>query len=189
MYLHQPKPTWSERILGSARTLAAIVLTALLASALTVRWSDAAATSIPSFTPPNSAMVSGIPVAVEGSVVGAGDGMIALIEQGAETAVAFPVGETASVMREGQAVSLDALRVGDTVRMTIDGRSGHVMRLHATPVGTSGFLPRVPDAAALLAALGLIAGATALALLNLDRLPALPVRLPASRLLHAQGAR
>lgn len=189
MYLHQPQATWLERIFGSARTLAAIVLTALLASAMTVRWSDASATSMTAFTPQNSTLTAGIPVSVAGTVVGAGDGMVAIVEQDSDSPVAFAVEEGASVMRDGQAVPLDELRVGDTVRMTVDGLSGQVLRLHATPRATGGFLPRVPDAAALLAALGLIAGATALAILNPGRLPALSLRLPPLRLPHAQGAR
>jgi hypothetical protein len=188
MYLHRPPVTWPERLLGSARTLAAIFFTALLASALTVRWSDAAATAVTTFTPQTSTMVAGVPIAVEGTVVGAGNGLLAIVERDAEAPVAFPVGDGASLTRDGQTILLDELRVGDSVRMTIDGLSGQVLRLHATPA-VSSVMPRIPDAVALLAALGLIAGATALAILNLDRFPAISLRLPALRLLDAQGAR
>lgn len=189
MYLLQPRQTWSSRILGSARTLAAIIITALLASALTVRWSDASATSVTSFVPLHTATVAGIPVTVHGTVVGAGEGLVAIVEDGAETPVAFPVSDAASVMRSGETVPLDALRVGDTINLTIDGLSGQVQRLHASPADNAAFIPYVSGTVAFLAALGLIAGATALAILNLDRLPALSFRLPATRLLHAQGAR
>jgi hypothetical protein len=189
MYQHQPRQTWSSRILGSARTLAAIIITALLASALTVRWSDASATSVTTFVPLHSATMAGIPVTIHGTVVGASDGMVAIVEDGAESPVAFPVSDSASVLRGGEAVALDALRVGDTVNLTVDGLSGQVQRLHASPAGDAAFIPYVSGTAAFLAALGLIAGATALAIRNLDRLPALSFRLPATRLLHAQGAR
>jgi hypothetical protein len=189
MYVHQPQQSWSSRILGSARTLAAIILTALLASALTVRWSDASATSATSFVPLHTGLVSGIPVTVHGTVVGAGEGLVAIVEDGAETPVAFPVSDSASVMRGGESVAIDALRVGDTVSLTIDGLSGQVQRLHASPAGNAAFIPYVSGTVAFLAALGLIAGATTLAILNLSRLPALSLTFPATRLLHPQGAR
>jgi hypothetical protein len=48
---------------------------------------------------------------------------------------------------------------------------------------------RVPGAAALLAAVGLIGGATALAIRNSERLPALSARVSAARLLPAAAAR
>ena len=187
MYLHRPEPSWSIRLLGSARTLAAIVVTALLASALTVRWSDASATGVTVFTPETGAAVTAVPVTVEGELIGAGDGLIALVERGAESPVAFSVGQDAHLVRGAEAVPLEALRAGDIVRLTIDGRSGSVLRLHAAPSSGSAFLPaaRVPGAAALLAALGLIGGATALAIRNIERLPALSARSSAIRLLPA----
>lgn len=185
MYQHRPRPTLSERIFGSARTLAAIVLTALLASALTVRWSDAMATSVPTVTMIESVLATGIPVTIEGSIVGASDGMIALVEDGSSSPIAFPVSDNASLTRGGQAVPVDALRVGDSVRMTIDGQTGQILRLHATPVAAAPIPLQVPGAVALLAAVGLIAGATALAILNMQRLPALPARFHSGRLLPA----
>jgi hypothetical protein len=176
MYLHRPEPSWSLRLLGSARTLAAIVVTALLASALTVRWSDAAATGATIFTPERGAIVAAMPVTVEGAIVGAGDGLVALVEKGAEAPVAFSVDTGAQIVRGGQTVLLDDLRVGDSVRVTIDGMTGSVYRLHADPASGAMFPPRVPDAAALLAAIAFIAAAALLAIRNLDRLPPLPVR-------------
>lgn len=189
MYLHRPEQTWSSRIFGSARTLAAIIITALLASALTVRWSDASATGATSIVPLNSSLAAGVPVTIHGKVVGAGDGLIAIVEDGAESPVAFAVSDSASLMRSGGSVALEDLRVGDDVRLTIDGLSGQVQRLHASPTGATSFIPHVSGTAAFLAALGLIVGATALAILNLNRLPALSFSLPAARLPHAQGAR
>jgi hypothetical protein len=187
MYLHRPEPSWSTRLFSSARTLAAIVVTALLASALTVRWSDASATGVTVFTPETGAAVTAVPVTVEGEFIGAGDGLIALVERGAESPVAFSVGQDAHLVRGEEPVPLEALRAGDIVRLTIDGRSGSVLRLRAAPVSGSAFLPsaRVPGAAALLAALGLIGGATALAIRNIERLPALSARGSAMRLLPA----
>ena len=97
MYLHRSEPSWSTRLFGSARTLAAIVLTALLASALTVRWSDASATGITVFTPRAGAAVPAVPVTVEGTLVGASDGLVALVEHGADSPVAFSVGQDAQL--------------------------------------------------------------------------------------------
>src|SRR5215213_7632980 len=191
MYSHRPEPSWSTRLFCSARTLAAIVLTALLASALTVRWSDASATAVTVFTPEAGAAVAAMPVTIEGKLIGASDGLIALVEHGAESPVAFAVGPDARLLRGEEAVPLEALRAGDTVRMTIDGRSGSVLRLHAAPVSGPAFLPsaQVPGTAALLAALGLIGGATTLAIRNSERLPVLSARVSAVRLLSAAAAR
>ncbi len=185
MYQHHRPLSLPERLLGSARTLAAIVLTALLASALTVHWSDALATGDPTASVTESGLMTSIPVTIEGSIVGAGNGMIALIERGASSPVAFPVSDDASLMRGGQAIPVDALRVGDSVRITIDGQTGQVLRLHATSPATTPFPLHVPGSAALLAALGLIAGATALAIYNIQRLPVLPARFHSARLLPA----
>jgi hypothetical protein len=191
MYMHRPEPSWSTRLFASARTLAAIVVTALLASALTVRWSDASATGITVFAPENGAAVAAVPVTVEGTLVGAGDGLVALVEHGSDSPVAFSVGQDSRLVRGEEPIPLEALRAGDTVRLTIDGRSGSVLRLHAAPVSGPAFLPaaRVPGTAALLAALGLIGGATALAIRNIERLPALSARMSAARLLPAAAAR
>jgi hypothetical protein len=191
MYLHRSEPSWSARLFGSVRTLAAIILTALLASALTVRWSDASANAITGLTPETGAAVAAIPVTVEGTLVGASDGLVALVEHGAESPVAFSVGSDARLLRGEEAVPLEALRAGDSVRLTIDGRSGSVLRLHAAPISGPAFLPsvRVPGSAALLAALGLIGGAAALAILNSERLPRLSARVSAARLLPAATAR
>jgi hypothetical protein len=191
MYMHRPEPSWSTRLFASARTLAAIVVTALLASALTVRWSDASATGITVFAPENGAAVAAVPVTVEGTLVGAGDGLVALVEHGSDSPVAFSVGQDSRLVRGEEPIPLDALRAGDTVRLTIDGRSGSVLRLHAAPVSGPAFLPaaRVPGTAALLAALGLIGGATALAIRNIERLPALSARMSAARLLPAAAVR
>jgi len=187
MYVLESQPSWPARISGSLRTLVAIVITALLASALTVAWSDAMATGVDGVQPQRGFQATEIPVAVEGTIVGAADGLIALVERGAETPVAFTVAENATVVRDGQTVPLDELRSGDTVRMTINGLNGDVLRLQATPATDPIF--RVPGMAALLAAIGLIAGATALAIYNIDRLPALPTRVAMRRLLPAAATR
>ena len=124
-----------------------------------------------------------MPVTVEGTLVGASDGLVAVVEHDAVSPVAFAVGQDARLVRGDEGVPLEALRAGDTVRMTIDGRSGSVLRLHAVPASHPVFPVQVPGAAALLAALGLIGGATALAIRNIDRLPALSTRSSMTRLL------
>ena len=178
MYVSRPQRSWSHRLFGSARTIAAFTLTAVLALALFAHWNEATATNAPAFVLPNDAEVAGIPVAIEGTVVGASDGLLALTEDDSTQPVAFPVSSAANLVRDGQNVPLEALRVGDSIRMTIDGSSGQVLRLHATPE-SSQFAIRVPGAVALMAALGLIAGGAVLAIRNRAQLPALPQRLPA----------
>lgn len=185
MYLPRPRPSWSVRLFGSLRTLTLIALTALIATVLSVRWSAEAPASVLAAAPGRDSAV--IPVSVRGTLIGADAQVIAIQEAGGQTPVAFTLGGDATLLRDGNAVSVDALRPGDAVRMTIDGRSGQVLQLQADPVTSSPF--HVPGAAALLAALGLIAGATALAMRNQHRLPALPARMPVSRLLPVEAAR
>jgi hypothetical protein len=187
MYLHRPQPTWKARVAGSARTLVAIVITAVLASALTVRWSDASATGSVAVPTGFSAAVTTIPVSVEGTLVGAGNGLVAIVEDGAESPVAFPIAESAQMVRQGQSVPLDALRAGDSVRMTIDGLTGNVLRLSAEPVTAAPF--QVSGSVALMAAIGLIGGATALAIRNIERLPKVSSRVATTRLLPAGAMR
>lgn len=182
MYQHRPQPTVLNRIFSSARTLTAIVLTALLASALTVRWSDAMATDAPVAPATVSQQSLEVPVTIAGSIVGASNGHVALVEQGSDAAVAFPVSDSASLTRGGESVALDALRVGDTVQMTIDASTGQVLHLEAVPAAAAAPI-YVPGAVALLAAVGLIAGAAALAIVNASQLPALPARFQHSRLM------
>lgn len=178
MYRSRLDRSWSQFLLRSARTTATVFLTAVMAIALIAHWNEASANNAPAFVLPNDAAMAGIPVAIEGTVVGASDGLLALREDESLSPVAFPVSAAASLTRDGQNVPLESLRVGDAVRMTIDGSSGQVLRLHATPAADP-FAIRVPGAIALLAALGLIAGAATLAIRNRAQLPALPQRLPA----------
>jgi hypothetical protein len=187
MYVLESQPSWPARISGSLRTLIAIIVTALFASALTVAWSDAMATGVVSANPQRGIQTTEIPVAVEGTIVGAADGLVALVERGAESPVAFTVGENATLVRDGQTVALDELHSGDTVRLTINGVTGDVLQLQATPATAP--IVRVPGMAALLAAIGLIAGATALAIRNIDRLPVIPSRVATPRLLPAAATR
>jgi hypothetical protein len=182
MYQHRPQPSVLNRLFSSARTLTVILLTALLASALTARWSDAMANDAPLAPAVVSQQSLEVPVTIAGSVVGASNGHVALVEQGSEAAVAFPISDSASLTRGGESVALDALRVGDTVQMTVDASTGQVLHLEAVPAASSIY---VPGAVALLAAVGLIAGAAALAIVNTRHLPALPARFHNSRLMPA----
>jgi hypothetical protein len=172
----------TARLLASARTLAALVLVAILAAALASHWTNQVSATGPAIPPTAlAAQAPVIPVSVDGSVVGVGDDKVAIHERGAAAPVAFLVAAESQVVRAGENVPVDALRAGDAVRMTIDGRTGTVLRIHATPGGEPVF--RVPDAVALLAALGLIAGAATLAIVNRDRFPALTARRAVPRLL------
>jgi hypothetical protein len=181
MYRHRPQPTWTEHLQHSARTLAAIVLTALLASALTVEWSSQAeATGLSLEAPAFAVQAPAIPVTIDGTVIGVDPDRIAVLERGAETPVAFLVGTDTRVVRQGEPVALDMLRAGDAVQLMVDGRTGLALRVQASPAGGPAFA--VPAAAAVLAAVGLIAGAAALAILSRDQLPALSARRAAPRL-------
>lgn len=182
MYQLRPSPSWTARLAASARTLAVIVLTALLASTLTVQWSSQASATGATLAPfPTMAQEAGIPVTIDGTLVGVDAGRIGVLEHGAESPVAFLVGDDTRAVRLGENVPLDTLRSGDTVRMTVDGLTGTALSVHAAPAGAPIF--QVPAAAAVLAALGLIAGAVALAIVNRDRLPTLPAGHAAPRLL------
>jgi hypothetical protein len=120
-------------------------------------------------------------------MVGASDGLVAIVETGEESPVAFPIAESAQMKRQGEVVPLDAFRAGDNVRMTIDGLTGAVLRLNAEPVTAAPF--HVPGIAALMATIGLIGGATALAIRNIERLPSFSSRVAATRLLPVGAAR
>jgi hypothetical protein len=183
MYQHRPQPSVLNRLFSSARTLTVILLTALLASALTARWSDAMANDAPLTPAVVSQQSLEVPVTIAGSVVGASNGHVALVEQGSDAAVAFPISDSASLTRGGESVALNALRVGDTVQMTVDASMGQVLHLEAVPAAASSLY--VPGAVALLAAVGLIAGAAALAIVNTRHLSALPARFHNSRLMPA----
>lgn len=154
----------------------------MLAAALAAHWSSqVSATGSPIAPTALAAQAPVVPVSIDGTVVGVSDGRIAVQERSATAPVAFLLSPDSHIVRGGESVPADALVAGDSVRMTIDGRSGAVLRLDAAPV--AGFVLAVPDVAAFLASLGLIAGATALAMLNRDRLPALSARRAAPRLL------
>src|SRR5689334_14248009 len=100
MYVSRSQRSWTHRLVGSARTIAAFTLTLVLALALFAHWTDATATNAPAFTLPNDAAVTGIPVAVEGTVVGASDGLLALTEDGSTQPVAFSVNSAANLVRD-----------------------------------------------------------------------------------------
>lgn len=189
MYLSTPRRSWASRLLGSARTLVAVAIIAVLAVVMIARWSDASANSAHTFTPLSSADIPSLPVAIEGTVLGTSESAVALLERGSDSPVAFPLHEDAYLVRADQAIAIDALRAGDAVRMTIDGRTGQVLNLVATPAARSPFAIRVPGAVALLAAVGLIVAGTALAIRNIERLPVLPYRLPAVQPLHVGATR
>jgi hypothetical protein len=187
MYQPQLSPTWVARLTASGRTLIALALIAILASAVSVHWSSqVSATGSTSLTGDFVAPLDAVPVAIDGTLVGVGADTVAVVERGSDSPVAFLLSADTRVLREGAIVSATTLATGDTLRMTVDGRTGAVLRVHATPAA-----PRfqVPAAAALLATLGLIAGGTALVLLNRDRLPALPTRRLLPRLAPAAATR
>ncbi|MFN8593277.1 MAG: hypothetical protein U0031_17620 [Thermomicrobiales bacterium] len=173
MYLHQPAPSWIARLVTSARTLLALGLIAILASAVSVHWSSQVSATGSSNPGDIVVPLNAIPVAIDGTLVGVNPNTIAVQESGSDAPVAFLLSADTRVVREGQPVSLSSLANGDAVRMTVDGRTGSILRLHATPA-TPPF--QVPGIVALLASLGLIAGAAALVFLNRECFAGLPAR-------------
>ena len=76
-------------------------------------------------------------VDASGVVVAVGGGLLAVRERTDAAPVAFAAGTDTLVTRDGASTDLDALRPGDTVRMTVDGRAGRVLqvRADAAPMG------------------------------------------------------
>jgi len=86
--------------------------------------------------------VVSVPVEVSGTVVMHGDGRLGVLERGADSAVAFMVNETTTVVRDGQSATVADLRPGDAVRMTVDGRTGQVVTMRSVPAGAGALLGR-----------------------------------------------
>jgi hypothetical protein len=107
-------------------------------------------------------MTEVVPVRVSGTVLGLAEGGIVVQEPAGAGPVAFPVALGLVVTRNGAAAPVDALQAGDKIGMTIDGRTGSVLRADAQAVSAP--MPFAPSGeAALLASLGLIGGGAALA--------------------------
>lgn len=129
----------------------------------------------PALTPAQS----GVPVAVTATLLGVVDGRLAVQETAGAKPVAFPIAADAAIVRGGDPVALDALRPGDELRMTVDGRTGSVLRLDADPRPGPRFAPA--GEVALLAALGFVGGAATLVVRQRRPRPLLPAsRRPSS---------
>ena len=128
-------------------------------------------------------IAEGVPVAAAGTLLGVVDGRLAVREVGGEEPVAFPLGARTAVLRGGDAVSLDALRPGDELWMSVDGTTGSVLRIDAAPVAAAPFAPS--DEAALLAAIGFVSGGVLLAARN--RRPTAVAPAPERRPARAAG--
>lgn len=81
------------------------------------------------------AMTAALLVEVSGAVVAAGDGLLGVHEANAAAPVSFLLSSQTLLTRDGNAVAVDDLRVGDRVRMTVDGRTGRVLQLRADAAG------------------------------------------------------
>lgn len=81
------------------------------------------------------AMTAALLVEVSGTIVAAGDGLLGVHEANAPAPVSFLFGAGTLLTRDGNAVAAADLRVGDRVRMTVDGRTGRVWQLRAEAVG------------------------------------------------------
>ena len=121
-------------------------------------------------------MTEVLPVDARGTVLGLNEGGIVVQEPNGAGPVAFPVALGLVVTRGGAAVPVGELRAGDSIAMTIDGRSGSVLRADATAAAAP--FPFAPSGeAALLASLGLIGGGVAL----VTRRRQTPARIAPSR--------
>lgn len=109
-------------------------------------------------------LAAGVPVAVSGTLLGVVDGHLAVREDGATAPVAFPLATVAHVARGGDASSVEALRPGDELRLSVDATTGRVLRIDAAPVAAVAFAPS--DELALLAAIGFVSGGVLLAARN-----------------------
>jgi hypothetical protein len=78
-------------------------------------------------------LAAGVPVAVSGTLLGVVDGHLAVREDGATAPVAFPLATVAHVARGGDASSVEALRPGDELRLSVDATTGRVLRIDAAP--------------------------------------------------------
>lgn len=107
------------------------------------------------------AMTAVLLVEVSGTVVAAGDGFLGVHEANAPTPVSFLLGSDTLLTRDGNAAAAADLRVGDRVRMTVDGRTGRVWQLRAEATG-GGWTTRL-DTLGPLAALAWIVAAGILA--------------------------
>jgi len=120
-------------------------------------------------------MTEVMPVDIDGTVLGIGQSGIVVQETNSTVPVAFPAALGLVVTRSGSAVPVNALRAGDSISMTIDGRTGSV--LHADATAAPAPLPFAPSGeAALLASLGLIGGGAALAARHRKALPRMVTR-------------
>jgi hypothetical protein len=147
---------WTQAVhLTIIAVLVGLVLAARPAAASIVRVAPGAPATEPQAIP--STAPAPALVAISGTVVARGDGLLAVRERGGERAVAFMINGGALLTREGDPVTLDALHRGDDVRMVVDGRTGQVLRLQAEP-GSTG----VAGTPAAIAALALVAAAVLL---------------------------
>jgi hypothetical protein len=96
-------------------------------------------------------------VTVTGSVVTVGDGWIGVHEPDGDAPVAFLVGPGSQLVRSDRPVTAAALRPGDRLRMTVDGRTGQILLLEADPASAG--LRRLASVLGWLVPVGLIVGA------------------------------
>ncbi len=111
-------------------------------------------------------LAAGVPVAVSGTLLGVVDGNLAVREDGATAPVAFPLATVAHVARGGDAASVEALRPGDELRLSVDATTGRVLRIDAAPAPAAAAAFAPSDELALLAAIGFVSGGVLLAARN-----------------------
>lgn len=74
-----------------------------------------------------------VPVEINGKVVAVRGDQLGVLEAGAEQPVAFTFRPETRIERGGERVAASELHPGDTIRMTIDGRSGTIDIVRAAP--------------------------------------------------------
>lgn len=81
--------------------------------------------------PGERAAVAAILVDIDGTVVSVSDGLLGVRESRAPAPVAFMLDEGTLLTRAGKAAAVGDLRVGDRVRMRVDGRTGAILQVRA----------------------------------------------------------
>lgn len=149
------------RFVGSRSLMAAFAAMALfltLGTGVDAANEPLAAAAVP------ATIADGAPVAVAGTLLGTVDGNLAVQETDASAPVAFPLDTRTAVLRGGDVVTLDALRPGDELWMSVDGTTGRVLRITAAPAAAAPFVPS--NEAALSAAIGFVTGGVLLVTRN-----------------------
>ena len=101
----------------------------------------ATAGAIPTRTPvPPTATATPPPTAITGTITGSGGGSVTIKPTSGGADASYPVDSSAAITRSGANTTIDALKNGDTVNLTVDFNQ-HVTQISASPAAAGGFNP------------------------------------------------